>query len=213
MIRNNWISYVWRSAFVLVSAVVFGVCLTQTAFVSPGAYFDHGYELPLDSMENSAWSQLCFGWLGLPAAVVSLFMPYAFPIVPIVVAVVLFAKEWDIAAAMAALVAVGSMWINHTLALAAWLANPLLAAAWLLLLLNKRRGALFCAAMALGLMVGFLSLDKVPFGLKTAWVPITAYGVGYWLWVTSAGIVVSGVSIERILCWVAARKHSALDCA
>jgi len=121
MIRNNWISYVWRSAFVLVSAVVFGVCLTQTAFVSPGAYFDHGYELPLDSMENSAWSQLCFGWLGLPAAVVSLFMPYAFPIVPIVVAFVLFAKEWDIAAAMAALVAVGSMWINHTLALAAWL--------------------------------------------------------------------------------------------
>jgi hypothetical protein len=59
-------------------------------------------------------------------------------------------------------------------------------------------------------MLGFLSLCEVPFGLKTASVPITAYGIGYWLWATSAAVVVASMGFEMIVSGAAAGEHTAL---
>jgi hypothetical protein len=84
---------------------------------------------------------------------------------------------------------------------AAWLANPIIVAAWLFYLRDKRSAALISAVLALGLTLTFLWVADVPLSdkLSPVTVKIISYGSGYWLWIASAGILVAGVSINLLL--------------
>src|SRR5262249_18452604 len=88
------------------------------------------------------------------------------------------------------------MWKYHTLGLASWLANPLLAAAWVCYAIDRSRTAALLSGAALTLILCFLSIDQVPFGPKGADVPVIDYGAGYWLWLASAAIILVGSSTE-----------------
>lgn len=81
---------------------------------------------------------------------------------------------------------------------AAWLANPIIVAAWFLYLADRRSAALISAILALGLMLTFLGVANVPIGPKLGEVEIISYGAGYWLWIASAGILVAGVSVSNL---------------
>jgi len=181
------------------SAAAFAVCLTQTAYISPGVYFDQLNEIPVDSMKNSAISQLLWGWLGIPFALFSLFHPN--PLVGASVAATgIFAwRKLRVPTILAACFAVALMWRYRTLGLASWLANPLLVAAWICCLLNRCRVAAFLSGIALTLILGFPAVDEVPFGPKGADVPVLRLGGGYWLWLASAAIAFAGAMTELFL--------------
>jgi hypothetical protein len=179
-----------RGLAVALSVTVYVACLTQTAFVSPGAYFDHGIEIPIDAMENSAIYQLLYGWIAVPFA---LLMFYLNPLaaVPVAAAALFAWMRLRGFAAVAAFIAVALMWKGQILGFASWLANPLLAAAWIFCLRNRLCPATVFSAIALVLMISFLAIDEVPFGLKSAGVPIARYGIGYWLWIASAALMLA----------------------
>jgi hypothetical protein len=122
---------------------------------------------------------------------------------PSIVASWVFAcKKWRIAAAIAGLCTIGLVSISPTLGpigypgslgYAAWLANPVIAIAWILYLGDKQPSALISAIVSLGLTLSFLWIQEGPFGLKLHdAVPIVSYGIGYWLWVASAALLASG---------------------
>lgn len=81
-----------------------------------------------------------------------------------------------------------------------WLANPILVIAWILYLRDRRRAALISAVTALGLTLCFVwvksALGPGPEGVNVAdfeMRPIISYGIGYWLWVASAAMLVAGI--------------------
>jgi len=99
---------------------------------------------------------------------------------------------------------------------AAWLANPVIAIAWILYVSDKQPAALISAVVSLGLTLSFLCVQDGPFGPKQLDpVPIISYGIGYWLWVASAAIVVAGMSADKLRCLpVAGHRHvGEADCA
>jgi hypothetical protein len=75
----------------------------------------------------------------------------------------------------------------------AWFANPALIATWVLMLFRKlRMAALWCAIAALVISLTFLlhgDMMKDEGGNRAQ---ITAYGVGYWLWIASIVTAVIG---------------------
>ncbi|MCP3411656.1 hypothetical protein [Bradyrhizobium sp. CCGB01] len=82
-----------------------------------------------------------------------------------------------------------------------WLANPILAVAWVLYLLDRRRAALISAVTAFGLTLCFVWVKSVlgpgPEGVNVAdfeMRPIISYGIGYWLWVASAAVLIAGIA-------------------
>ena len=81
---------------------------------------------------------------------------------------------------------------------AAWLANPIIVAAWFLYLADRRSAALISAILALGLMLTFLGVATVPISPKLRDVEIVSYGGGYWLWIASAGILVASVTVSNL---------------
>jgi hypothetical protein len=81
-----------------------------------------------------------------------------------------------------------------------WLANPILAVAWILYLRDRRWAALMSAITALGLTLCFVWVKSVlgpgPEGVNVAdfeMRTIISYGIGYWLWVASAAAMVAGI--------------------
>jgi hypothetical protein len=81
----------------------------------------------------------------------------------------------------------------------AWLANPIIVAAWFFYLGDTRSAALISAFLALGLTLTFLWVAEVPLSPKLGDLKIASYGTGYWLWIASAGILVAGVSVNLLL--------------
>lgn len=81
-----------------------------------------------------------------------------------------------------------------------WLANPILAVAWIFYLRDLRRAGLISAVTALGLTLCFVWVKSVlgpgPEGVNVAdfeMRPIISYGIGYLLWVASAAVLVAGI--------------------
>ncbi len=72
-----------------------------------------------------------------------------------------------------------------------WLANPTLFAAWAFTKKNQRTSFIL-SVISLLIMLSFLLFDEIIVNESGASSKITAYGLGYWLWVLSAFIMVIG---------------------
>ena len=68
-----------------------------------------------------------------------------------------------------------------------WLANPLLFAAWPLILAQRRRAAISCAVPALTVSVSFFMFGDVVSNEAGIVMPVTGLRAGYWLWIASIG--------------------------
>src|SRR5438093_13638779 len=74
-----------------------------------------------------------------------------------------------------------------------WLANPVLLAAWVFSFAGKNKVALLLGILASAFMLAFLF--RHTFVAGEYHYKIIAYGAGYWLWLTSAGLMtVSGAT-------------------
>jgi hypothetical protein len=78
-------------------------------------------------------------------------------------------------------------WLGLFDGIVAWLANPLLLAAWILLLLRWPRGIwpLVFAVAALALALSFLRVDDLMVDEAGGRAMVTGYGPGYWVWMSS----------------------------
>ena len=72
-----------------------------------------------------------------------------------------------------------------------WLANPTLFAAWAFIKKNQRTSFIL-SVISLLIMLSFLLFDEIIVNESGASSKITAYGLGYWLWVFSAFTMVIG---------------------
>jgi hypothetical protein len=191
---RDWHLIRWRSAVVLTSAAVFIASLTQTGFVIADPTFGNE-EVPGVGL-------LAVGWAAM------IFEGVSYRVFPCVVAAWVFAcMKRHVAAVIAALLAVGliSTTTDSTAYYAAWLANPIIAITWLRYLRDVRPASLISAVFALVLTLSFLLVPDAPRHAfvtdvsQADMVPIISYGIGYWLWVGSAAIVVAGVSADMFL--------------
>jgi hypothetical protein len=71
-----------------------------------------------------------------------------------------------------------------------WLANPVLLAAWVFSFAGKNKFALLLGIVASALMVVFLFRHTIVASEAPTYAKIIGYGVGYWLWLTSAWLVI-----------------------
>lgn len=83
-------------------------------------------------------------------------------------------------------------WISVFSGTVAWLGNPLLFASWVALFNKALRAAGLFAAVALGFMLSFLLNRTIIDSEAPSYARITGYGLGYWLWLSSAATVVIG---------------------
>jgi hypothetical protein len=186
----------WHLVVVLTSATIFVASLTQIAFVVDRINV-HGRVEPLTSY---GLELLIVGWLSVIEGRNLLIWPL------VVAGWALACCKWRVAAVIAALVA-GVLMLDYrdTGANAAWLANPIIAVTWILYLRDVRFAALISAATALGLTMCFLWVKYIPGpadGLNVPdfeMHPIISYGIGYWLWVASAAVLVAGMSADKTL--------------
>lgn len=79
-----------------------------------------------------------------------------------------------------------------------WLANPTLLAAWIFIKKNQRISFIL-SVISLLIMLSFLLFDEIIVNESGASSKITAYGLGYWLWVLSAFIMVVGNTVLYFL--------------
>ena len=79
-----------------------------------------------------------------------------------------------------------------------WLANPTLVAAWVFIKKNQRTSFIL-SVISLVIMLSFLLFDEIIVNESGASSKITAYGLGYWLWVLSAFIMVVGNTVLYFL--------------
>jgi hypothetical protein len=183
----------WRAAVVLASAVMFIACLAQVAFVTQCC------DVVEETRHEYGLAILLAGWAGVFG---SRLHPLLF--VFIIAGWVCACARWRVAALICASSSIGVVAIFHEEVLpnagyAAWLANPIIVAAWFFYLRNKRSAALISSVLALGLTLTFLWVAEVPLSDKLSSVKIISYGSGYWLWIASAGILVTGVSVNLLL--------------
>lgn len=76
-----------------------------------------------------------------------------------------------------------------------WLANPVLVAAWVFSFAGKNKIALLLGIVASALMLAFLFRHTIIASEAPTYAKIIGHGAGYWLWLTSAGLlVVSGTT-------------------
>ena len=71
-----------------------------------------------------------------------------------------------------------------------WLANPVLAAAWVFSLAGKNKIALLLGCLASALMLAFLFRQTIIASEAPTYAKIIGYGAGYWLWLTSGVLVI-----------------------
>ena len=90
-------------------------------------------------------------------------------------------------------------WLGLFAGVLAWLANPLLAFTWALLIPRRTRFvALLCAVASLGFAVSFLGQDEIMTDEGGTQSRITAYGPGYWLWTASIATALTGCLVAVI---------------
>lgn len=77
-------------------------------------------------------------------------------------------------------------WLGIMSGTLAWLANPALAFAWILLVAKLPGFSLMSCVIALALMLSFLLETNVMTSTLPNYSEITGYGTGFWLWVCSA---------------------------
>src|SRR5919204_3557082 len=74
-----------------------------------------------------------------------------------------------------------------------WLANPVLLAAWIFSFAGKNKIAFLLGVLASALMLAFLFRHTIITNEAGHYAKIIGYGPGYWLWLTSALLmIVSG---------------------
>lgn len=83
-------------------------------------------------------------------------------------------------------------WMAVLMGVPAWLANPAVMAAWILLLVDLKRAAFAAAALAMLFALSFLLWDKIITDEAGNYSKITGYGSGYWCWVASAAMAFLG---------------------
>jgi hypothetical protein len=94
---------------------------------------------------------------------------------------------------------------DNPLKLFIWLANPMMVVTWILYLRGHRSAAWTGALFALGLTLSFLLVESVlgpgPEGVNVEdfeMRKIVSYGLGYWLWVASAAVLVAGITVGNV---------------
>jgi hypothetical protein len=83
-------------------------------------------------------------------------------------------------------------WISLFSGTVAWLGNPLLIASWITLFRGKIKWAAGLAFVALLFMLSFLLNKRIVDSEAGTSARISGYGLGYWLWLSSAFVVVFG---------------------
>ena len=79
----------------------------------------------------------------------------------------------------------------------AWFANPLLLTAWALCIGKKKKAALLLAGFALALMVTFFFRGSILVDEGGGRAKITGYGLGYWLWLSSALLAIAAAAMIK----------------
>ncbi len=90
-------------------------------------------------------------------------------------------------------------WLGLFYGVFAWVANPLMAAGWLLCWLKKYRAGGALAAMAMLFMLSFLLHSTVISSEAPTYSRISGYGPGYWLWIASAATLLLANAAAMIL--------------
>jgi hypothetical protein len=89
-------------------------------------------------------------------------------------------------------------WMGLFSGVFAWLANPLLFVAWMLLALRLTQAATICTIGAILCIGSFLLHDSILIDEAGGRARILGYGAGYWLWLSSA-IVFFAACISRAI--------------
>jgi len=79
-------------------------------------------------------------------------------------------------------------WLPLAASNLAWVANPLLFAAWHSIFTRRGKQAKSLSLFSLIAAGSFLAMQTVINNEGGVAVPITGYNAGYWLWVTSIGV-------------------------
>ena|SRR5215471_198231 len=94
---------------------------------------------------------------------------------------------------------------DNPLKLFIWLANPIMVVAWIRYLRGRWSAAWTSSLFALGLTLSFLLVESLlgpgPEGVNVEdfeMREIVSYGIGYWLWVASAAVLVVGVTVGNV---------------
>jgi hypothetical protein len=85
-------------------------------------------------------------------------------------------------------------WIGLFSGTIAWLANPALATAWVLFHFRRYRGSAIWALVATALIISFLFAKTVVSSESPTYSKVTGYGLGYWLWLGSALVLLVGAT-------------------
>ncbi len=80
----------------------------------------------------------------------------------------------------------------------AWLANPLLLTAWITFRSKSARVSLLCSVAALCFMLSFLLVHRIEVSEAGNSARIAGYGLGYWLWISSALVLLAGNMLRVI---------------
>lgn len=78
-----------------------------------------------------------------------------------------------------------------------WLANPALLLAWWYIFKGRKIAAAALSLTALVLAASFLAVSKVMVAELEPPAPLRGYGLGYWLWLASAGTAFLGALLTR----------------
>src|SRR2546430_2894145 len=76
-----------------------------------------------------------------------------------------------------------------------WLANPLLLAAWIFSFVGKNKIALLLGVAATAFLAAFLFRQTIIVSEAPTYAKITGYAAGYWLWLTSAVLIVVSATV------------------
>lgn len=184
-----------RIAIVFLSLALFIFSLTRTGFVTPG-WWKVG-----ETIDHVGWDLLASGWVALPfflAAGIPTVILF-FSILCIVLAL-LIRSRGDIkilsmiSASMIVWIAIVA-WFDPKLLQAvgwgAWLANPGMMLAWGFFLFHHPNRTFAISLVSFVLMICFLFVQEGPFGPKLETNSIIELGQGYWIWVTSALVMVA----------------------
>jgi hypothetical protein len=89
-------------------------------------------------------------------------------------------------------------WLGLSQAVFSWLANPFMILAWFSYWKLKPGRALTCSAIAFLFMVRFLFEKRVLSDENGRTSAITGYGLGYWLWIASAVVLMAAAGMALI---------------
>ena len=180
--RRDW-------AIVAASLAVFIYALTQPAFRTLPPYSIGIKGVVVDPVTGYAFENLLIGWLLVPFAFLQMFWPNPTVGLLIIATLLLARYTWPILAIVVGCVAVLISTHDTTLGLASWLGNPVLFVSWYAYVAKKKKLSFILALIAAVLMLGFMTIKSVPYGLKEANIPIQEYDIGYWAWIASAAVM------------------------